>query len=415
MTAAPLSLFAPAESDFRYKEQKAILEQSGWCSAGRPLLEPKFPLIPLAVMNIPLHSSPLEIFLRVFGDDAINHMIKTFNSSVRLSRSPYNALRRWEFIRYLGMHLIAQLRDELTLQQLFTGSSKPPGSLGYRRFCFIHQNRSYDPHLLYKMLCRSFGSYCGEGNSWALDELKSPWNGDSPLVTFTPRKPHPTGIDIWLVCARLPNGRPYAIAFKPRLIAGEKYEIYDIAVELLQAWGNLPTAHLTADAFYDVRALRNAIQGIRDGTHVYTLSGHSGRDSHLWRCLHTELKSQNWVAWKHITTGEYVTSFVSKKVFNTRTTYFVENEEGLVDQESAPRLLYKAQFGIVDSFNKLFYKKHWSRQTKSHLHNLFDSFFQMAVVNSFALSTNVNPSGCTTIVRFMINLAEEMLHVSKRN
>jgi hypothetical protein len=48
--------------------------------------------------------------------------------------------------------------------------------------------------------------------SWlALDELVFPWYGRDPLKIYIPRKPHPNGFLVYLVCCKLNNGKPLVL------------------------------------------------------------------------------------------------------------------------------------------------------------------------------------------------------------
>jgi hypothetical protein len=51
-------------------------------------------------------------------------------------------------------------------------------------------------------------TYFSPGSWLALDELVFPWNGRHPLKIFIPRKPHPNGFLVYLVCCKLEEGKP---------------------------------------------------------------------------------------------------------------------------------------------------------------------------------------------------------------
>lgn len=386
----------------------------GWQSLGQPALVPKFQILPLRVVGVQSGATELEIFLRAFGDDAIDHLIETFNLTVPLRKSPENALRRWELLRYFGMHLFAQLHDELHLQQLCNDDVKCDGFLGRRRFFFIHENRHFDPQLLTDRLTASFSRLVEQGNAFVMDELKSPYHGQTRLVTFTARKPHPWGIDMWLLCGRFANGRPYCLRFMPRLVAGRRYRVIDIARHLLAPYFERSVAHLTVDAFYDAAALRALIQesNTNSGTqHTYTFSGHTAHDPKLWKTLHFEVEKGSWLAYENTNTGELITCAYDNKVFNTRSTHFELRRKRRDADDSALRLHYKAEFGGVDLFNRLFYARYWHRRELTAASNLYNSLLGLAVTNAYSAFCAVRPHATCTITDFMAALSEQLLAV----
>lgn len=251
-----------------------------------------------------------------------------------------------------------------------------------------------------------------------LDELKNPYHGNSELVTFTNRKPHPWGEDIWLVCARLSNGRPYCLGFKFRLVAGHHYTVVEIAEDLLHYYFSQPEFHLTVDAFYDAAALRNLISqraAKEKCSWTYTFSGHTGHDQSLWRPLHTEVQKGSWVCWHNNTTGEIATTVFDEHAFNTRSTHFTLPKHPREVSDSALRGLYKSEFNAVDLFNKLFYRKYWRRREKDIHGSQFNGILQVLVVNAFTVYTVLHPQSQWTVVDFMLALAEQLLAVPGSN
>ena len=68
--------------------------------------------------------------------------------------------------------------------------------------------------LLYSVahLIRSNARRFFRPGSWlALDELVFPWHGKQPLKVWIPRKPHPNGFLVYLVCCRMPNGKSLVV------------------------------------------------------------------------------------------------------------------------------------------------------------------------------------------------------------
>jgi hypothetical protein len=233
------------------------------------------------------------------------------------------------------------------------------------------------------------------------------------VVTFTPRKPHPYGIDIWLACIASENGRPFCTGFIPRVFAGADYSHPVLMRHLLPSFFGNWQGHLTVDALFDTEYLRSLFADQQN--HFYTISGHSGCPRYLWGVVHSHLPaSKGYVTFRNDNTGEIITSAIDNKLFNTRSTFF-EVEKNLTRVNTFPSISplhaeYKSSFNSVDLFNRLFYKRYWARRTLSSTDNIFDLIIQIVVVNSYTIYTNTTHQPKLKIREYMDLLYKQLLN-----
>ncbi len=390
--------------------------ENGWEQIPNPPLRPRFEREPLYFANIPTNSSPKDIFLALLGQPALEHLVDMLNSHVHFSTHPNLPIEKVEMVKYIGMHIFLQLRTDVNIHDIFKKGIKEDGFLGKHRFDFIHHHRVIDPEAFYTLVNRSTTSHCC-GNigltHMCVDELISPWKGRaSGVVTYTPRKPHPHGIDFWLTCSLSENGRPFCIKFKPRTTAGADYSHQALMRELLAPLFGNNRGHLTVDALFDTKYLRSLFADQQN--HFYTISGHSSRPRYLWGVVHSHLpQSEGYVTFQNNNTGEIITSVLDNKLFNTRSTFFtIAGRVTSVRKSPSTSPLheeYKSSFNTVDLFNRLFYAHYWDRRTLTEQENLFDSIIQIVLVNSFTIYTNITNNCGLPITEYMRLLYRDLI------